>query len=203
MATGTNGIATKGDINAKVGFEIWLTDTHQCPTKSEILQGYYHAPNGIYRPSIVGTYANNQLVKYSDIYTIFTPDTVVLTINFGGISVTDGTDKADTTGWSALGSNVYQRTYQIPLYFYKTGHVLFKTINVDITFTATLEGRFWDSMSATIQTVTVQFDKNTQIESVALGTISSMLVYGTYSTGITMDVGKTITISPISVDIWG
>lgn len=202
MATGTGGIATKGDINSKVGFEIWLTDTHQCPTKQEILQGYYHAPNGIYRPSITGTYADNQLVKYSDIYTTFIPDVVVLTINFGDIIVTDGTDKAYTEGWSALGSNVYQRTYQIPLYFYETGHAVFKTIDVDITFTATLDGRYWDTISATMRTVTVQFDKNTEIESVALGNISNVYAYGTYSTGITMNVGKSITISPISVELW-
>lgn len=57
MATGTNGIATWGDINSAFGAS--GSPINKCPTKSEILAISYMR--------VSGTYDSNQLVMFRDI----------------------------------------------------------------------------------------------------------------------------------------
>ena len=63
MATGTNGIATIGELISGKGLDSpagagW-SNTNQCPTKNAIIT-HMHG-------SVSGTYSSNQLVKYSDV----------------------------------------------------------------------------------------------------------------------------------------
>lgn len=59
MATGTNGIATATEIDAKIGSALASSlGGTKCPTKSQIV--------ATGKASISGTYADNQCVKYAD-----------------------------------------------------------------------------------------------------------------------------------------
>lgn len=59
MATGTNGIASNSEVNAKIGSSLVPTNPDKCPTYSEIYD------TG--KANLTGGYSSNMLVKYSDI----------------------------------------------------------------------------------------------------------------------------------------
>lgn len=80
MATGTNGIATRGEINGKCK-GVFHSDSTRCPTLSEL--------NSSYCLSISGSYSSNQLVKYSDIGIKSKTITFILTENITGDASTD------------------------------------------------------------------------------------------------------------------
>lgn len=58
MATGTNGIATRGDCNT-IRPGAFASDLNKCPTRAEIIATSVLSVNG--------SYAQNQLVRFSDI----------------------------------------------------------------------------------------------------------------------------------------
>lgn len=69
MATGTNGIATRGDLNGLLPqstYKFWASGLTKCPTLSDIMNAHYSDSSRNYRLSVKNTYQTNQLVKYSD-----------------------------------------------------------------------------------------------------------------------------------------
>lgn len=58
MATGTRAIATRADANRKAGFDVYTSDLKRCVTKSSAISAGF---------TVSGTYASNQLVKFSDL----------------------------------------------------------------------------------------------------------------------------------------
>ena len=96
MATGTNGIATVGDINGKCKGSFFNWTTSKCPTKQDL--------DKVAWLSISGSYSDNQLVKYSDISINNTISiTFVITENITGnagtsfVEVLYGTNSTDGT----------------------------------------------------------------------------------------------------------
>lgn len=59
MATGTNAIATEGEVKTKLGYS-GTVDTNKCCTKSRAITFGANSSN-------LAPYENNQLVKYSDV----------------------------------------------------------------------------------------------------------------------------------------
>lgn len=69
MATGTNGIATRGDLNGLLPqstYKFWSSGLTKCPTLSDIMNARYSDSSRNYRLIVKNTYQTNQLVKYSD-----------------------------------------------------------------------------------------------------------------------------------------
>ena len=71
MATGTNGIATRADLNALTGGDasFWTSDLNRCPTRSEIQNATCKSSTysyTLYSNSFL-SYAENQLMPYSAI----------------------------------------------------------------------------------------------------------------------------------------
>ena len=77
MATGTNGIATVGDLGTTAF--TWSLGTTQCPKKSVILSSVKSG----YVCTIPSTYTDDQLVKYSDITISSSPSGARLRVTLG------------------------------------------------------------------------------------------------------------------------
>ena len=108
MATGTNGIATRGDCNNIIKYS-FSGDLTKCPTKSEI-----NATRGLVVDSEVG-YESNQLVKYVDIdSTKFTVNLVLTTSITGGASLNKIEFYYKNSSGTRTSSGSYTRSSDIP-----------------------------------------------------------------------------------------
>lgn len=136
MATGTNGIATRGDLNGLLPqstYKFWTTDLTKCPTKLDIMTAYYTDSSYYYRINVSNTYQDNQLVKYSDCSLQRQDQVYEIQINLP--NCVNGNSFNLNSDWHQSNGN-YTASYNIYIDLY-SGTDVVNTVSIPVQFKAT------------------------------------------------------------------
>ena len=137
MATGTNGIATRGDLNGLLPqstYRFWIPDLTKCPTKSDIINAYYDDAYYRYRIKVSNTYKDNQLVKYSDCSLSQLERVYNIQINLP--NCVNGNSFQLNSDWQQNLDGSYTVLYDVYIDLY-SGTDIVNTVSIPVQFTAT------------------------------------------------------------------
>ena len=137
MATGTNGIATRGDLNGLLPqstYKFWTTDLTKCPTKLDIMTAYYTDSSYYYRINVSNTYQDNQLVKYSDCSLQQWDQVYEIQINLP--NCVSGNSFNLNSDWHQNSNGSYTASYNVYIDLY-SGTDVVNTVSIPVQFTAT------------------------------------------------------------------
>lgn len=138
MATGTNGIITRGEVNALLPYGVsgtfFTSELTKCPTMQEITNVSYQTADWSYRVNIGDSinYTSDQLVKASSCTLIAIQKSMTIHVTMQSIT---GESKPFTNDWVLYENNTYQKDCQF-LIDVDTGSIYLQSESVSFTMLA-------------------------------------------------------------------
>ena len=139
MATGTNGIITRGEVNALLPSEVsgsfFTSELTRCPTLQELIDASYQTTDWSYGVTIgdSGNYTLDQLVKASSctLRAIQKGRSINVTMQ----AISEGTARRFTNDWVQYQGNTYQKDYSFIVQVY-SGSTYLTAASISFTMLA-------------------------------------------------------------------
>lgn len=201
MATGTNGIITRGEANALlpsgVSGTFFTSELTKCPTKQELINASYQTTDWSYGITIgdSGNYTLDQLVKASSCTLRAIEKGRLITVTMQSIS--EGTSRIFTNDWVQYQDNTYQHDQWFNVLVYSGSNYL-KYESVSFTLLADRDGNELSNLrfkNPVVLNITVPTSASvTKLE------LPSSTWYAALSSGSSVNVSISPGTTPVSVN---
>lgn len=201
MATGINGIITRGEANALLPSEVsgsfFTSELTRCPTMQELLNASYQTTDWSYGITIgdSGNYTLDQLVKASSctLRAIEKGRSITVTMQ----SISEGTARKFTNDWVQYQDNTYQKDYSLIVQVY-SGSTYLQAASFSFTLLADRDdNELWNIRFKNPVVFTVTVSPSTSVTKLQL---PSSTWYAAISSGQYANVSISPGTTPVSVN---